>query len=270
MDLVAGFDILLDFYEYAPIMMMIYVRVLGFFMLVPVISSQNIFAQGRLFMAFVMAIAIFVSGSVTTIDLTDNVPGYVFLILQEFMVGMIMGYVATAVFNLMLFAGQMMDHQIGFMMVNVIDPMTQIQVPIVGNLYHFMLLAVVVVTGGLHHFFEAFFYSYQMLPIGTGVVIGNERLAWYISHLLVESMLLATRIAMPIVGTMMIINVTLGIMVKTVQQLNVFSIGLPLKIFLGTILLWLVVTPNFGTTFRMIFDMAHLAMYEVIWGMRPQ
>jgi len=269
MDIVAGFNVLVAFFEHVDILMMVFVRVLGFIMIVPVMSSQNLFGQGRLFLAFTVAIAIFMSGVVGTIDFVDTTPGYVYLILQEFMVGMFMGYVTTAVFNLMLFAGQMMDHQIGFMMVNVMDPMTQIQVPIVGNLYHFMLLAMVVVTGGIHAFFEAFFFSYQVLPIGTAVVIGNERLAWYFVHLMVESMVLAAQIAMPIVGTMMVVNVALGLVVKTVPQLNVFSVGLPLKIILGVSLLYLVVTPHFGTYFRYIFEMAELGLWEVMHGMQP-
>lgn len=269
MDNVAGFDVLITLFEQIDVLLLIFVRVLAFFLAVPVISSQNIFMQGRIFLALCVSVALFMSGLVTTVYLVDTTVGYVYLILVEFLVGAAMGYAVFAVFNLIFFAGQLMDFQIGLMMVNVLDPMTQIQVPLTGNLFYFSMMALVVVTGGLHAFFMAFFYSYTALPIGTAVVIGNMNLAWYMVYILVESTILAVRISMPIVGTMMVINVALGIMVKTVPQMNIFVVGLPLKLLVGTILIWIVMIPTLGTMFGRIADVALNAMREVIWSMNP-
>ena len=269
MDNVAGFDILIYFYNHIDVLMLTFVRVLGFFMMVPVISGQNIWMQGRLFFALCVAVALFMSGSVTTIQLMDTTLGYVYLIILEFVVGVIMGYVVFLVFNLVLFAGQLMDFQIGLMMVNVIDPMTQVQVPLTGNLVYFALMGMLVVTGGINGLFMGFFYSYQVLPIGTALVIGNQALMWYIVLLLTESTILAVALSMPIVGTMMVINAALGIMVKTVPAMNVFVVGLPLKLLLGSVMLWMVMFPNLGMIYRQVMDMAMMALREVIWGMSP-
>ena len=268
MDDIAGFDVLVQFYSQIDVLLLIFVRVIGFFMAIPVISSQNIWGMGRIFLALCVSVALFMSGMATTVYYMDTTLGYVYLILLEFMVGVIIGYVASLIFNLIFFAGQLIDFQIGLTMVNVIDPMTQVQVPIVGNLYYFSLMAIVVVTGGLHAFFETFFYSYTIIPIGTGTVLGNELLAWRVVMLLVESTILAVRIAMPLIGTMMVVNVALGVMVKTVPQMNVFVVGLPLKLLVGLVLLWIVMTPNLGTIFRLVGNMAYNAMLEVIWEMR--
>lgn len=269
MDDVAGFDILVQMFGQVDILLLIFVRILGFFMVVPIISSQNIWMMARLFLALVMAIALFSSGVVTTVYYAGGTPSYIYMILLEFMVGMAMGYVSFAVFNLIFFAGQLIDFQIGLMMVNVLDPMTQIQVPLVGNLLYFALMALVVANGGIHMFFQAFFYSYTILDIGSAVVIGNVNLAWYMLFILVESTILAVRISMPIVGTMMIINIALGIMVKTVPQMNIFVVGLPLKLLVGIVLIWLVMIPALGGMYNQMFDMAINDMREVIWGMRP-
>ena len=270
MDNIAGFDILVQLFSQVDVLMLIFVRVIAFFLFLPVISGQNVWMLGRIFLALCVAVALFMSGAVTTVYLIDSPFGYVYLILLEFMVGMAMGYVLFAVFNLVFFSGQLMDFQIGLMMVNVLDPMTQIQVPITGNLFYFAILAMLVATGGLHAFLFTFFYSYQVLPIGTAIVVGNSDVAWYLVILLVQTVVLALRISMPIFGTMMVINGALGIMVKTVPQMNIFVVGLPLKLIIGIILLWLVMAPNMNVMFWQMFDMAHNGMMEVMWGLRPR
>jgi len=270
MDVNPGFDILVQFYSQIDILLLVFVRVLAFFLVVPVISSQNVWMMGRLFLALCISVALFMSGRVTTVYYMDTTLGYVYLLLLEFMVGMAMGYVVFAIFNLIFFAGQLMDFQIGLMMVNVMDPMTQIQVPITGNFFYFGLLAMLVVTGGLHAFFLTFFYSYQVLPIGTAFVIGNVELAWYMVMLLVQATILAFRVSMPIVGSMMIVNIALGIMVKTVPQMNIFVVGLPMKLLIGLFLMWLIMTPNMQAMFWQMFQMANEGMEEVIWGMRAR
>jgi len=270
MDNVAGFDILILLFSQIDLLLLIFVRILAFFLMLPIISSQNVFAQGRIFLALTMSIAIFMSGIVTNVYYTDTVPGYIYLLLIEFLVGMAMGYATFAAFNLIFFAGQLMDFQIGLMMVNVMDPMTQIQVPVTGNLFYFGVLAMLVVSGGLHVLFGTFFYGYLVLPMGSAWVIGNEQLAWYFVLLLTQTMVFAVRIAMPIVGTMMVVNIALGIMVKTVPQMNVFVVGLPLKLLLGLFILVVVMLPNLDTIFWQVFDLAHTGMMEAIWGMYRQ
>ncbi|MCL1998823.1 MAG: flagellar biosynthetic protein FliR [Turicibacter sp.] len=269
MDGLEAYDVLINFFDNIDILMLIFVRVLGFLMLIPILSSQNMFTQGRLFFALVMALALFMSGNITSVYYVALTPMFVYLTLLEFLVGLVMGYMVFAVFNLIFFAGHLMDFSIGLMMVNTIDPMTQTQVPVTGNIFYLALVAMLVATGGLHQLFLAFFYSYAHLPIGAAVVMSNPDLFWYIVLVLAESMILAIRIAMPLVGTMMIINVALGIMVKTSPQMNIFVVGMPIRILVGLFLIFAVMAPSLGAIFANVFDMAALAMREVIWGMRP-
>jgi flagellar biosynthetic protein FliR len=81
---------------------------------------------------------------------------------------------------------------------------------------------------------------------------------------LVAFVILAVQIALPIVGTMFIIDVCLGIMVKSVPQMNVFVVGMPLKVLVGLLLVFLVMAPNFGFIYQNIFDRAINSLLEVI------
>ncbi|MCL1988140.1 MAG: flagellar biosynthetic protein FliR [Firmicutes bacterium] len=269
MESITGFDILVQMFEQVDVIMLIFVRVLAFFLLLPVISGQNIWMMGRLFFALCFTIVLYLSGDITTVYYMDTTLGFLYVLLIEFLVGLAMGYVLFMVFNLIFFSGQLVDFQIGFMMVNVMDPMTQVQVPITGNLFYFAMIALLVVSGGLNGFLLTFAYSYTVLPIGTAFVVGNAPLAWYLLILIAESTLLAVRLALPVFGTMLIVDAALGITVKATPQMNVFVVGLPLKVLLGTIILMLVMAPSFGIMHEHIFDMALLAIREVMMGMVP-
>jgi flagellar biosynthetic protein FliR len=163
-----------------------------------------------------------------------------------------------------------MDYKLGLTMVNVMDPMTQIRVPITGNLFYLVVMAMLVATGGLHAFIRTFFYSYEVLPIGAAWIVGNIGMAWYTLMLLAEFMVIAVKIAMPVMGSMMVIDVALGILVKGVPQMNIFVVGMPIKLLLGLILLFSVVTPTLGMIYDYIYNTAHNALMEIIWGMLPQ
>ncbi|MDR1663298.1 MAG: flagellar biosynthetic protein FliR [Clostridiales bacterium] len=260
----AALAIITQFYAQIDIFLLILVRVLAFFLLIPVVSGMNIPRTVRITLALCFSAALFMSGIITEVSYTPTVIGYVMLLLQEFFTGMFMGYIIFFVFNIIYYTGQLIDYQIGLSMMSVLDPITQIQVPIVGNLYYLAVSALLVASNGLNAFFGAFFNSYRLLPIGTAHTFGNGALAWYAVTLLTEFIVLAFQIAMPIVGTILVIDAALGIMVKAAPQVNIFVVGMPIKLLVGLIMLLLVMGPTLGTIYEYLFDAAYNAVTNVI------
>ena len=261
--------IIISFFDQIDVFLLILVRVTAFFIFVPVVSGMAIPTQIRFVLAFFLSAAIFTSGLVTSATYHDSVVGLVMLMLHEFVAGAVMGFILFFIFNAILFAGQFMDFSVGFAMVNVIDPMQQIQVPILGNIMFMSVSALLVVNGGLHYFISAFANSYRIIPIGTVNFLGNGPLALQMLALLLGFITLAVQIAFPIVGALLIINVCLGIMVKTVPQMNVFVVGMPLKVLIGIFLMFSVMIPALGSIYNVVFDRAYDALIELIWGMSP-
>ena len=255
---------LIAMFDQIDILILIMVRVMAFLTLMPVLSGMSIPMQVRLTVAVTVSVALFSSGLVTTVTYIDSVPGLVLLMINELMAGMAMGFIVFFVFNCILFAGHFMDFSIGFMMVNVMDPIQQIQVPVLGNVIFMSLSALLIVTGGLNHILMVFFDSYRIVPLGAAMILGNEPMAEYMVVALVGFVILAVRIAMPIVGTIFIVNVVLGIMVKTVPGINVFVVGMPLKILLGLFLMYSVVAPAFGFLYGLIFDNTFNSLVNII------
>jgi flagellar biosynthetic protein FliR len=154
-------------------------------------------------------------------------------------------------------------------MVNVLDPIQQIQVPVMGNILSMAAYALFIVSGGLHEVMRIFFNSFRLVPIGTAFILGNAPLAEFMMWTFTGFVILAVRIALPIVGTMLIIDVCLGIMVKAVPQMNVFVVGMPLKVLVGLFLVFSVMIPQLSTIYNNVFDIAVEGMANVIEGMNP-
>ncbi len=253
-------------YANMDLFLVIVARLLGFFVILPILSGGNIPATSRAGLAVVLAYIVLVSGKVTEVSYYNSVLGFAILIGQEFIVGFFLAYIVYMVFTVMYFVGQLIDYQIGFSMVSVLDPTTQIQVPIVGNLLYLLMGAMLIVTGGLQALLAGLFYSYDKLPIGTARIISNGELLTNIISLIVSYFIIGVQIALPVVGTILIVDIALGLLVKAVPQMNIFVVGMPLKLLIGLIIFYLI-TPVFYDVYNMLFDKAYTYMFKVMEGM---
>ncbi len=255
-------------YSQLDIFLLIFVRLLGFFMLLPIIAGSNVPNQVKVILAILTAFIIFTTNRVTEISYNDSVFGYGLLLIQEFVVGLTLGFVAYAFFTIIYFAGQMIDYQIGFSMLSVLDPATQIQVPITGNLLYYVMAMFLILTGGLHRLIYAICTSYDAIPIGAAVLVGNESIYVTILAVIAQYFVLGVQIAMPIAGSIVVLDIALGILVKAAPQMNVFTVGLPIKVLIGLLILWFI-TPVFGDVFGFIFDGMMGSMTDLMRGMVP-
>lgn len=85
-----------------------------------------------------------------SVTYSDSIPGYVLLVVKEFLVGLSMGYVAYLSYTAIYIAGELIDMKIGFGVVNVMDPMSNIQVPITSNLYFIASMLIFLAMDGHH------------------------------------------------------------------------------------------------------------------------
>ncbi len=105
--------------------------------------------------------------------------------------------------------------------------------------------------------------------MGLPYVGGNEKLAYYVLMMLTEFLVVGVQIAMPIIGTILVIDAVLGILVKAVPQMNVFVIGMPLKVLAGLFILFMMVGPMVNMMYTELFERAYNALNEIMWGMSP-
>ncbi|MCL2874029.1 MAG: flagellar biosynthetic protein FliR [Defluviitaleaceae bacterium] len=259
----------IQIYYNIDILLVILARFIGFVVILPVLSGASVPMIARLGLALGFSFLVFTSGMVTEVSYYNTVFGFAMLLGTEFMVGFTLSYIVYLFFAVVHFVGQLMDFQIGFAMVNVLDPVTQIQVPITGNLWFLLISALFIATGGLNIIISAMFLSYEILPIGTAGIVGNNVTIFYILHLMVQYFSLGVRIALPLAGVILVIDITLGLLVKAMPQMNVFVVGMPMKVLIGLMVLFLI-TPTFAGVYDWLFIAAYRGFLNVMGGLAPE
>ncbi len=264
----AGLDLILYILQNVDIFLVILVRMLGFFLMLPVISGRSVPAAAKISIAGSLAVIAFVSGMVTEIYYYDNFIGYVVLLAVEFFTGLLIAYGVSTAFQLFYFTGQLVDYQIGFSMVSVFDPVSQIQVPVTGNFYYLIICAFFVMTNGLRQMIHTLYFSYEVLPPGAANLIGNPDLFSMILTIMTSFIVLAVRIALPIMATILVVDVALGLLVKAVPQMNIFVVGMPMKLMIGLIVLY-ITAPTLSYVYEFVYNEAMAFVFNIIKGMMP-
>lgn len=258
---------LTSLFEQTDIYLLVLVRLLGFFVIMPVFGGTNVPMMVRIGLSVIIAGIIMSTQTITIAPYDENIIAYGVLILKEIAVGVILGFSVYFILATLYMAGQLIDFQIGFSMVSVFDPVSQLQVPVTGNIYYFMVSALMVVTNAHHAIFSALFYSYTALPIGISDVLSNE-LMEIILRVLSTYFVISIKIALPITGAILVMDAALGMMTKTAPQINIFSVGIPLKMIAGLTIIWATVDMLVPVS-NNLFSQIYSNLFNVIKGMMP-
>ena len=217
------------------VLLLIFVRVSAFFVTIPLFSYKTIPSQLKIVLAFVLSWMMYYTFSIEAFTINGD---YLLLVLKEAVVGLVLGLVVYIVFSAVQIAGGFIDFQMGFAMANIVDPQTGAQSPLMGQLFNFLLLLVFLAINGHHLVLDGIFYSYQFMPIDQFFPkFGDAESIEYIMKLFVAVFAIAFQMSAPIIATLFLVTLALGITGKTVPQLNIFVVGFPIKIAVGFILL---------------------------------
>jgi flagellar biosynthetic protein FliR len=211
--------------------LLIFVRMTGLFVVTPIFGRRNIPVYFKVGFSFLLALILMNTIPAKEIEYGNSIYGYALLVAKEFLTGIVLGYVAYLVFTAVYLAGQIIDMQIGFGVVNVVDPMSNIQVPITSNFYFILSMMVFLMGNGHHALIRALFESYKFIPLGGAVF--NNNLLNDILRVFADTFTIGFKICAPIVATTLITDVALGVISRTIPQLNVFIVGMPAKIVFG-------------------------------------
>jgi flagellar biosynthetic protein FliR len=248
-----------DIFNLWNIFLLVLVRISGMFLLSPIFGRRNIPNYFKVGFCFILTVI--TANSITVPDLAayTSLMSYAVLIAKELLIGLSMGFISYTMFSAIYMAGQLIDTQIGFGIVNVIDPLSNIQVPITADFYIILATLFMLVTDSHHLLIKAIVDSYEVIPPGS-VHFGNDAVR-QIVDLFYDTLVTGFKIAAPITAVTLITNIALGIISRAMPQMNVFMLGMPVKIIIGliTILITLaafrgVVDVIMESTYRNIYD----------------
>lgn len=166
---------------------------------------------------------------------------FAIIVLKEGITGLLIGFAANICNSIVLLSGKIIDMEIGLAMMDVFDPSSNQQVAITGQFYNYLIMMLLIITNMHHYILKALVDSYQVIPV-NGTVFRWDHLLGTMTTYMADLMVIGFRVVLPIFATSMILNCILGIMAKVAPQMNMFAVGIQLKILLGFTIMFLTIS----------------------------
>lgn len=234
----------------------ILVRVSGFIFTAPFFNTSNV--PRRVKAGLAILIAFIVNSTVPYTPLVyDSIIGFSIIMVKEAIGGVIMGFFANVAQHILAFVGQRIDIDMGFSMVSEYSQVIGSEVTISGTFYSYAVILIMMVTN-LHFFLvQALAESFTLIPVGGIQIDYNiyELMMIYMADYFV----LAFRIVLPMYAAILIVDTILGILAKVAPQMNMFAVGIQLKVGVGLITLYFMIRLLPGVS-RLIYD----EMFELL------
>src|SRR5690625_3697013 len=245
-----------------PVFLLIFVRMLSFLVVMPLFSYRTVPVLFKVGFSFFLALSVFYTIDETTTSIINEL--YILLLFKEAIIGLLIGFISYLILSAVQIAGGFIDFQMGFAIANVVDPQTGAQSPIIGQYFYIFALLFLLSVNGHHLMIDGMFLSYQVVPLDTFISIGDQSVALFAIRTFNQMVIIAFQIAIPIVGSLFLVDVALGIIARTVPQVNVFVVGLPLKIFVCFVAI-LFFLPLYMMLTRSLFEYMFQAMRHLLF-----
>ncbi len=210
-------------------------RLGAFFMVVPIFGSQLVNMRVRLALTFLVTMV--VVPLLPPLPAVDGVSLSNFLIvIQQVLIGLTMGFAMQLTFQLFVVAGQIMAMQMGLGFASMMDPANGVTVTALSQVYLILVTLLFLATNGHLVLIEVIVESFYTLPISAE---GLSRDTYYkMASMLTWMFASGLILALPIVIPLLLVNVGFGIMNRSAPQFNVFSLGFPIAVIIGLLVVW--------------------------------
>lgn len=205
----------------------------------PIFGRKNIPNTLKIAFCVVVTYVIFSAGPAGREIRYSGVVEFAMLCIKELLFGLVLGYVTTLFFSLVQTAGQIMDMQMGFGMVNVFDVQSNISVPITGTMLNIILMIAFFGVNG--HLQLIYIVQSTVTNIPLGEVTLNPAIGLAALEVFALAFLLTVNVAMPMIAAGLLGEVAMGFIVRAIPQMNVFVVGIPIKMALGFLMLIIII-----------------------------
>lgn len=187
-------------------------------------------------------------------DMYQHTAVIVTTLAQEIMLGVAIGFISRWVFDASMFAGQFVGNAMGLSMASILDPETETQTVPISEIKYIMALMLFLVADGHLVLLKIINQSFHVVPIGKMVWFAkSDQVIRYLIEMSAEILLLAVKIAAPVIIIVLIINLTFGLVSRAVPQMNVFVVSFGANILIGLFIL-IVTMPAFTNLISSSFE----------------
>lgn len=220
--------------------LLILVRVSMFVYIAPFFSMSSTPRNVRVILSIFISFLLYKTLTPAQAIVTDSLVELSFIVIKEAVVGLLIGFAANICTSILSFAGQVADMETGLSMVQILDPATRQTTSITGGIYTYSFNMMMLCTGLYAYLLGALKDTYTLIPI-NGAVFRADSLLQSMIIFMGDYIAIGFRIVLPIFAAVLMLNAILGIIAKVAPQMNMFSIGIQLKIVVGLGILFLTV-----------------------------
>ena len=219
---------------HADYFLLMMLRVGGLVLASPIFGRVNVPVIAKLGLVLSVGYLLFTVFPQTVAIQYSTLFGFFLLCAGELLLGMALAYVVNIFFSLTAFtAGQLIDMQIGFGIVNVYDVQNNTQVPMMGNVLNIMLILMFFAINGHTRLIEMIYLTVERMPIGSLVI--SPLMGYTALELFMRAFVLGVMMALPIIASGLTLEIAFGMMMRAVPQIHMFVVGIPMKMLIGLI-----------------------------------
>lgn len=234
-------------------------RVASLLSIMPALGGSEVPMRARV--ALGLLISILIIPSLDTVPTVDPLSlESAFISAQQIIIGLTMGILLQMVFNAVTLAGESIAVTMGLGFALMNDPQNGVQVPTVSQFYLILATLLFLAFDGHHAILRLLDASFELLPIGES--LGPDAL-WKLLRWASSMFMGALSIALPALAAMLTVNLAMGVITRAAPQLNLFSVGFPITMTVGFIMI-LLTLPTFQFSFESLLEQVQLAIADVL------
>ncbi len=255
----------MDFYaEKFVVFLLVFIRITSMFAVAPMFGNQSVPIQVRMWAGGLFAFAIFPLIAATTHSVPLDIGPLIVLGLQEALVGSAIGFSLGIVFHGVVYAGELFGFVMGLSISSMIDPQNGFDVPVIGQFVYVISVFIFIILNGHLFLIQALKMSYDAVPI-SGLKLSGSAVETFV-RLTGMVFVTAIKIGAPVIVSLFLTDVLMGIISRMVPQVNVFFVGMPLKIAVGVFTL-MASLPFFVFVFGKLLDMFEGDVVQLVRAM---
>lgn len=212
--------------------LLVFVRVTCFIFSAPFFNMSNTPGRIKITLGVFLSYLIYQTLQPHEAIVYDTLLGYAAIVLKEAVTGLLIGLSASICNSIVLFAGRLVDMEIGLAMASEYDPTTKENASVSGIFYEYVVLMLLIVTNLHQYLIKALVETYTLIPV-NGAVFHTDRLLEAFISFMSRYLSIGFRICLPVFCVLLITNCILGIMAKVAPQMNMFAVGMQIKLLMG-------------------------------------
>jgi flagellar biosynthesis protein FliR len=246
--------------------LLMFARIVTMIALLPVFGSQYVPLVLKIGLAFALSIILYPSVIASGVPALPTVTGlFVGMFIKEIFVGIVIGFVASLIFTIVQFAGYLIDVLTGFSFVELVDPFSDTSVSIFGQFNVIVFTILFFALNGHYFLLLAIQKSFAVIPL-LGAHLHEGPLVQLVIKAVGNVFILGFKFSAPIFITLLLTQIALAVVARTVPQINVFFVGIPLNIVIAFGVA-IIALPGLGVMFKKMIDLMMLDIWRLLYMM---